>query len=174
MIDVSCVVFFSHSSADREWVQHLAHQARASGVKVYLAEHDVKPGERLSDKVVNAIETSNAMVVLLSRNSLQSVYVQQEIGVAHHAGKVVIPILMDDAAGSDLGLLNDREYIRLDPSAPGDALARLSTALGRLLEHQQAQLAKELAAKQSRDEALIVAGGVLLILGLVIISQGGQ
>ena|GEM_PF-4989274 len=141
---------------------------------VYLAEHDIKPVERLRDKVTNAIEISNAMVVLLSKSSLQSVYVQQEIGVAHHAGKVVIPILMDEAAGSDLGLLNDIEYIRLDPHAPGDALIRLSTALGKLVEHQRAQLAKELAVRQSRDEALIVTGAILLVLGLVIMSHGIQ
>lgn len=171
MSTATCTVFFSHSSADRDWVQHIAHQARASGVIVYLAEHDVAPGQRLSEKVTNAIEASNAVIVLLSKNSLQSVYVQQEIGVAHHAGKSVIPILMDEVVGSDLGILNDREYIRLDPMEPGDALARLSIALGNLLAAQRKQLALELAARQSRDEALVVAGAVLLIIGLIVISQ---
>jgi TIR domain len=71
-------------------------QSRAAGVAMYLAEHDITPGQRLSDKVTQAIETCNVVLVLLSKNSLTSVFVQQEIGIAQRAGKLVIPLLMDD------------------------------------------------------------------------------
>jgi hypothetical protein len=76
--------------------------------------------------------------------------------------------------GSDLGILNDREYIHLDPLEPGDALTRLSIALGKLLENERRQVALEMAAKQSRDEALVVAGAVLLVIGLIVISQSSE
>jgi hypothetical protein len=173
-------VFFSHSSRDSEWVQRVAAQATAAGVEIYLAEHDVQAGQHLSDKVIVEIERSDAMIVLLSKHSLASVYVQQEIGVAHHAGKLVIPVLMEEVAGTDLGLLNDREYIVLDPSQPHDGLARLSLALTRLIEHQRRQLEAEVAAevqrklvearRKSQQQDMIVAGAVLLVLGLIIIS----
>jgi hypothetical protein len=167
-------VFFSHSSLDAEWVARVAAQATGAGVDLYLAEHDVNPGELLSDKVTTAIERSDVVIVLLSKNSLTSVYVQQEIGVAHHARKLVIPILMNDVAESSLGILNGVEYIYLDPSTPHDGLERLSMALSKLIDHQRQQLesqAKLQAEEAKRKQDMIVAGGVLLLIGLMIISQ---
>lgn len=188
-------IFFSHSSRDSDWVQRVAAQATAAGVDVYLAEHDVSPGQQLSEKVTRAIEECDAVIVLLSKNSLASIYVQQEIGVAHHARKLVIPILMDDAVGTDLGILNGREYIPLDPAAPHEALSRLSLTLITLIERQrhqmedeaqqrhqrereveaQERLRRQLAEVQRRSQQdLLVAGGVLLLVGLIIMSQNGN
>lgn len=172
-------VFFSHSSRDVEWVTRVAAQATAAGVKVYLAEHDVSPGRRLSEKITNQIENCDAMIVLLSENSLTSVYVQQEIGLAKHAGKLVIPILMDGVAGADLGMLNDHEYISLDPSFPQNGLVRLSQTLSSLIDHQRQQLeanalSVEAEMKHKQEVDLLIAGGVLLVIGLIIISQNGK
>jgi len=187
-------VFFSHSSQDADWVERVGAQATAAGVEVYLAEHDVSPGQQLSQKVTEAIEDCDAVIVLLSKNSLASVYVQQEIGVAHHAGKLVIPILMEEVVGTDLGILNDREYVLLDPAAPHDGLSRLSFALTQLIERQrhqmideaqerlrqqmaaeaEAQLRRQLAEMQRRNQQdFLVVGGVLLVVGLIIMSQNG-
>ena len=188
-------VFFSHSNRDADWVHRVAAQATAAGVEVYLAEHDISPGQHLSDKVTTAIETSDAVIVLLPKHSLASVYVQQEIGVAHHAGKLVIPILMGEVVGTDLGILNDREYILLDTAMPHDGLSRLSAALTQLIERQRLQMETEIREQQRRqleDEAqellrrlaeaqrrsqqqdLLVAGAVLIVVGLIIMSQSGD
>ncbi len=185
-------VFFSHSNQDAEWVHRVGAQATAAGVDVYLAEHDVSPGQQLSDKVTRAIEASDAVIVLLSKHSLTSVYVQQEIGVAHHAGKLVIPILMEEVVGNDLGVLNGREYVLLDPAAPHDGLSKLSVALTQLIEQQRRQMIEEaqerlrqqmaaeaetrlrqqLAEMQRRNQQdFLVVGGVLLVVGLIIMSQ---
>lgn len=185
-------VFFSHSSQDADWVERVGAQATAAGVEMYLAEHDVRPGQQLGDKVTQAIEASDAVIVLLSKNSLASIYVQQEIGVAHHAEKLVIPILMGEVVGTDLGILNGREYVLLDPAVPHDGLSRLSFALTQLIERQRQQmdaesqerlrqqmaaetqerLQRQLAEMQRRGQQdLLVVGGVLLLVGLIIMSQ---
>lgn len=185
-------VFFSHSSQDADWVERVGAQATAAGVEVYLAEHDVSPGQQLSQKVTDALEASDAVIVLLSKNSLASVYVQQEIGVAHHAGKLVIPILMEEVVGTDLGVLNGREYVLLDRAAPHDGLSKLSVALTQLIEQQrqqmineaqerlrqqmaaeaEARLRQQLAEMQRRNQQdFLVVGGVLLVVGLIIMSQ---
>lgn len=187
-------VFFSHSSQDADWVERVGTHATAVGIEVYLAEHDVSPGQQLSDKVTQAIEASDAVIVLLSKNSLASIYVQQEIGVAYHAEKLVIPILMDEVLGTDLGVLNGREYVLLDPAVPHDGLNKLSFALTQLIERQREQmdadaqehrrqqmaaetqerLQRQLAELQRRSQQdLLVVGGVLLVVGLIIMSQNG-
>ena len=185
-------VFFSHSSQDADWVQRVGAQATAAGVEVYLAEHDVSPGQQLGEKVTEAIESSDTVIVLLSKNSLASIYVQQEIGVAHHAGKLVIPILMGEVIGTNLGILNGREYILLDPAVPHDGLSRLSAALTQLIDRQRQQVEAEAldrirqqreaqerlrhqlteARQRSQQQDLMVAGAVLLVVGLIIMSQG--
>lgn len=187
-------VFFSHSSQDADWVERVGAQATAAGVEVYLAEHDISPGQQLSDKVTEAIEASDAVIVLLSKNSLASVYVQQEIGVAHHAGKLVIPILMGEVVNTDLGILNGREYVLLDPATPHDGLSRLSFALTQLIERQRQQLEAEAlgglqqqreaqerlrrqlneARQRSQQQDLIVAGAVLVLVGIIIMGQNGS
>lgn len=172
-------VFFSHSTHDPDWVTRIASQASAAGVDLYLAEHDVQVGENLSEKVTRAIEACDALIVLLSKHSLHSVYVQQEIGVAHHAGKFVIPILMEDVADQDLGILNGVEHIRLDPSDAHEALVCLSAVLSQLIDHQrrefEAQLQSQLEDEIRRhSQDMLIAGGLLLVLALIIISQAGQ
>jgi hypothetical protein len=195
-------VFFSHSSRDAEWVERVGAQAKAAGVDVYLAEHDVQPGQHLGDKVKAAIERCDAVIALLSKNSLQSVYVQQEIGIAHRADKLVIPILMEDVASQDLGILNGVEYIRLEPSTPHEGLGRLSAALAQLIDERRRELEERLAAQRAETERrrgqelalqqqrerelqlaeearrrhsqdMLAAGAVLLVVGLIIISQAG-
>lgn len=185
-------VFFSHSSRDTDWVQRVAAQAVAAGVDVYLAEHDVRAGQHLSDKITKEILASDAMIVLLSKNSLQSVIVQQEIGVVHQAGLLVIPILMEEVAGNDLGLLNGREYILLNPSDPHDGLVRLSVTLTQLIDRQRQQLQAEafarleqerrqqaealakayaqIEAQRKAQQDMLVFGAVLLVVGLIVIA----
>ncbi|MDO8363918.1 MAG: toll/interleukin-1 receptor domain-containing protein [Actinomycetota bacterium] len=176
---VSTTIFFSHSSKDAVWVEHLRQQALASGVEVYLAEHDVSPGVLLSDKVRAQIERSDAMLVLLTQNSWQSAYVQQEIGLALQAKKLVIPIVTPDAAHLDRGLLVGVEYILLEPEAPQEALAKLSASLTHFVRRRDEEAAHqasvervatlEQAAAARRQTQLMIAG-LVVVFGLVVLA----
>jgi hypothetical protein len=46
-------------------------------VKVYMAEHDVQPGENLREKITKAIDTSDAVVALIIINSINATFVNQ-------------------------------------------------------------------------------------------------
>ena len=65
-------VFMSHSGADRRWVEWLANQAHQIGIQVYLFQHDVQPGTYISEKIKQSIIAADAVVVLLTSNSVQS------------------------------------------------------------------------------------------------------
>jgi hypothetical protein len=56
-------VFFSHSSADREWAKWIAKSAGGAGIVVYLYEHDPRPGVQIATKVKQAIVAANSVVV---------------------------------------------------------------------------------------------------------------
>ena len=75
-------VFLSHSTADLDHVILVSRQIEALGIDVYLAEHDPKPGTSIAQKVDEALKRSGAVVVLITTTSVNSAYVQQEIGLA--------------------------------------------------------------------------------------------
>jgi hypothetical protein len=147
-------VFLSHSNLDASWVQWIHLHATNIGIEAYLYEHDPQPGMLVASKVKQAIQNSDALVVLLTHNSQFSPYVQQEIGFAEAANKRIIPLVQPGIQPSSLAMLQGREFIPFDFYKPE---VGLSTLLGYL---NQLKKGKE----DDRDRALLFGlGGVVLL-----------
>jgi nucleoside 2-deoxyribosyltransferase len=185
-------LFLSHATADGALVEVIKSRLTPFGVAVYVAEHDNKAGNHLPSKVETEIADSDLVVVLLTARGSSSNFVHQEIGFAHAKDKLVIPIVADDAGHPDLGFLAGAEYINLDPDEPDKAIQDLTDRIGGILqqhqhtemerrrtevERQRAALADEqqrrLQAEQLNSE-LMMAGGVLLVIGVIILAMGNQ
>lgn len=164
-------VFISHSSEDKEWVAWIADQARALGIDPYLAEHDPKPGTQLSSKVRQAIRSSEAVLALLTTRSLNSPYVQQEIGVALEQDKLVVPLVHPDLVGADLAMLNGAEYIPFDFASPPSGSAALLQQLQRI-GIQFRDRVDEAESKRQLERLLIVGAVLVLVLVAVQASNG--
>src|SRR5260370_20587028 len=106
--------FLSHSMKDQAVVELLRQQIVALGVDLYLAEHDPQPGKPLADKVIEAIHRTDAMVVLLTEAGAAAPFVQQEIGVARGARKLIVPIVQEGIDGNVLAMLAGVERIAVD------------------------------------------------------------
>ncbi len=148
-------IFLSHSSRDRAWVEWIAANAQGVGVSVYLYEHDPQPGVPIAAKVQERINLSDAVVVLLTRNSQASPYVQQEIGFAAARGKPIIPLLQPGVPKEALAMLEGREYVEFDFQQPQKALAVL-------LQYLQ----KRKALKEQQVAVLVGVGALILIAAL--------
>lgn len=72
-------VFISYSFKDKEFAQHLATDLRKQGIKVWLADEQVKVGDRIIDTIREGISSSQWTIVLLSENSLKSDYTSKEL-----------------------------------------------------------------------------------------------
>jgi len=101
-------VFISHSSEDT------AIACELRNLLVFIPEMDVildvcnfEVGEQLPERIKEEIKGSDCFVVFLTRNAERSVWVNQEIGVAINAVKI-IPIVEE---GVCLGLLEGMKYI---------------------------------------------------------------
>jgi hypothetical protein len=105
---------------------------------VFVAEHSVEPGASLRETIIAAIRACDLFLLLWSRNSDESRWVQQEVGAATSAGRTILPILLD----RDLpmpGLLGDTKYLRAHDD-PEKALAWLrQNVFARALKKQQAE-----------------------------------
>jgi hypothetical protein len=142
-------VFLSHSSADAKWVTWIAGNAQQVGIEIYLYEYDPQPGRLLSDKIETAIQSSDALVVLLTAHSELSAYVQQEVGYAKALKKVVVPLVQPGVSDEKLAMLQGIEYIKFDFQNPQPGLATLLEYL------QKAKLGKE------ESRALLAVGALV-------------
>lgn len=142
-------VFLSHNAADAAWVKWIGNNCNTVGIEAYLYEHDPRPGEMLAEKVRAGITNSDALVVLLTENSLFSAYVQQEIGLAKGLRKPVVPLVQPGVDDRQLAMLQGVEYIQFDFTNPAPSLAHLMQYL------QKAKLDKE------RNQAILALGGLL-------------
>jgi TIR domain len=74
-------VFISHASTDAHLAKRIADVLRESGFQVW-DETELLPGENWAAKLGEALQESDAMVVLLTPDSLRSPNVNYEVGYA--------------------------------------------------------------------------------------------
>jgi len=172
-------IFLSHSSRDEPIVEPIRAQAQSLEVEVYLHEMHPEPGARLSLKITEAIKASDALVVLVTLNTVTSAYVNQEIGFALGQQLPVIPLVSRGVAGEQLAMLEGVEYISFDPDHPHQALTHLTGLLHTMQSKKAANLAaireaQTQAALSRQQEISIALGLVCVLLILYIATSGGD
>ena len=125
MLKVVYNVFISYSAKDGETAKNLqSYLAQIKGVSVFLSETVLILGS-LSDTLVQKIKECDLFIVLYSKNSQASTYVNQEIGVAKGNQKLIIPILLDSEARPD-AMLEGISYLSLyDETKRNEQMPRL-------------------------------------------------
>ncbi|MGH6876539.1 MAG: toll/interleukin-1 receptor domain-containing protein, partial [Rhizomicrobium sp.] len=126
--------FLSHSMKDHVVVEMIREHIESLGVDLYLAEHDPQPGTPLAEKVIKQINACDAMVVLLTEAGAAAPFVQQEIGVARGAGKLIVPIVQKGIDPNMLAMLVGVERIDVDFPQPPLALAAVTDNLKPLVQ----------------------------------------
>lgn len=165
-------VFLSHATADAGQVALVAKQIEALGIDVYLAEHDPQPGTSIARKVEEALKQSSAVVVLITSASVNSAYVQQEVGLARAHGKVIVPIIEKGVDRSRLGILSEVEWLELDLSTPATAMANMTASLQPLVLQQlaPAQVSVNITPAPPDLVSVLVILGIGMLLGMLITS----
>lgn len=128
-------VFLSYSHKDRPFAEKLAGDLAKSGIAVWYDDWEMKPGDSLMQKVAQGIESSGGMLVLLSRNSVGSAWVEKEFSTALSDSlaqrKVkILPVLLEDCSfPRSFHFLGDIIYADFRTSYE-DGLRRLLSVLG--------------------------------------------
>ncbi|RLD29123.1 MAG: hypothetical protein DRI70_02710, partial [Bacteroidetes bacterium] len=89
-------VFFSYSRDDSEFVLDLAKKLRAAGRNVWLDQVDIETGERWDRSIEEALEKADVLLVVLSKTSVDSNNVMDEVSFALEEGKRILPVLYED------------------------------------------------------------------------------
>ena len=95
-------VFISHCSRDKPIVRPLADKLRSDGVRVWLDEWQIKPGDNILLKVEEGLAHSRALVLCISANALGSDWAQLEAGTFRfrdvlNKKRHFIPLRLDNA-----------------------------------------------------------------------------
>ena len=96
--------FICHSSADKDrFVRPLATTLLGLGIDAWVDEWEINPGDKFAEKIHNAIAQADAMVVILSENSIESRWVKKEMdtGLVREVTENMrlIPVVLDGLSG---------------------------------------------------------------------------
>lgn len=88
-------IFLSHSERDDNLIQMIAYSLKTIGLEIYVEEYETNYGKNLVDSVCEAIDGSTCFLVVLTKQSINSQWVNQEIGYAYAREKPIIPVKVD-------------------------------------------------------------------------------
>ena len=88
-------IFISYSRRDTETVDHIVDLMRKTGLEVWLDRHDIRAGNQWRVQIVQAIDTCDAFVLMLSPNSATSENVRKEIDLAQDSGRTTFVVMLE-------------------------------------------------------------------------------
>lgn len=86
--------FLSYSTKDRWLASRIESELRAQDLTVFMDQVSIQPGEDWRGALLANINASSCLLLLASKAVLGSDWVNQEIGIAFHAKKKLIPVLV--------------------------------------------------------------------------------
>lgn len=95
---LSCFISYSHE--DKPFARRLYDQLQGRGIRCWLDEHDIKPGQRILDVVNQAIRVQDRLLLCCTKSSLSSWWVKDEIRKAQDRERkekrdIIIPLNLD-------------------------------------------------------------------------------
>lgn len=151
-------IFVSYSTLNIEKAKKVSNYfTQIQDVSVFLSDSNLIIGQ-LSDILIDKIKRCDLFIVLYSKESHNSIYVQQEIGVAKGNNKPIIPILIDN---------------EIRPGAMLQGISYLSIYDENKAKEQMPKLYNYIireSKKKKSNQALLVLGG-LLALGYILSDE---
>jgi hypothetical protein len=164
-------VFLSYSHEDRDTAEKIAKDLRLNGIDVWFDKWEILPGDSLIQKIFEeGLSGANAFIILISKNSVESKWVKQELDTAFikriEGITRIIPLIIGDVkipiALSSLKWINLNEF--------DDALHELKMAIFKVRERPPIGIPPSFIKNSLRS-----VGGLSPLsttLGLALISTG--
>jgi hypothetical protein len=117
------IIFICHSSKDKSFVRDLTKRLNGYGVETWIDELEIKIGQSIHEKINEGLGKSDFLVVVLSKASVASRWVREELNSAasleklKNIGTFILPALLEKCDVPPL--LLDRRYANFldDPEA---------------------------------------------------------
>jgi hypothetical protein len=118
-------VFISYSTKDKNWALKFANELEANGVHAWIDQTEIKLGDRVNEKLEEALRESKVIAVLVTPDYLANPSSAFELGAAVGGNKKIIPIIPQDIEQRTMpSLLRGRQLLQeSSPQAAGKAVA---------------------------------------------------
>jgi hypothetical protein len=174
-------IFISYANEDRESAAQVAHMIESAGWGVWW-DRRIPAGRSWRQVLEDALRDMRCMVVLWSKNSVESPWVAEEAEEARRLGKTIVPVLIE-AVEPPIGFraIQAADLTRWDGTVDDQAaqlfLCDLSSALGgvpgkaaeRKIENavvNSIDRGSNWSARQRRNAMLAAGGALVLTAGL--------
>jgi len=127
-------IFMSLDTRDRDRIEPLKRYLESLGHRVYVAiDHFDPSSQTTTAKIMSYLQKADLFFVVLTDNSLDSQFVQQEIGTADALEIPTISVVQDGVQAKVSGWLYGRDMIILDLDSPNPYIfARMNPYLLRV------------------------------------------
>lgn len=88
---MACDVFISYSHHNKPAADAVCHSLEQNHIRCWYAPRDISPSDIWAEAIVTAIESAKIMVVLVTKESIPSKQVLNEISIAVSAGVDILP-----------------------------------------------------------------------------------
>lgn len=150
--------FISYSSNDERFAEAVHQDLSSKGLSVFMAKISLKPGERWTAKVLQALSQSTWIIFLASKTACASPYVQQEIGAALIAQKELIPVVWEMAPSELPGWTNQVQALDIR----NQTRAQIRTRIIHLAQQMKA----------TKDKGFLI--GVALVAGFILLHENSD
>ncbi len=118
-------IFISHSWEDKPLVRRLEKELQAAGAEVWVDHEGIRGGDNLPERISEALEWCNTLVLVWSKTASQSRWVKLEWTNAISLERAIIPCRVDNATLP--AILAHKAYVAFSDIEAG--LAQLLQAL---------------------------------------------
>ena len=148
-------IFVSYSRADIDVVKRLVGDIHEkTKARCWVDWNGIESGEKFVDVIINAIDTVDTVLFVLSDKSMASDFVKREIDYARNTGKKIVPIVVDGGKlrGWFLFFFGSIDYIDVKVPMQYEKLLRNigdwfggKSVSGETLQHNEIKVAKKVA-----------------------------
>ena len=98
-------VFISYSTKDKSTADAICHVLEQNNLKCWIAPRNITSGKNYSNEIIDGIKSTKIVVLVFSKHSQESLFVNNEINVAFDNNKPIISFKIDETMPQD-----DMEY----------------------------------------------------------------
>lgn len=147
-------VFISYAHADKELAHAFANGLEAEGLKTWVDENELLPGDSIIEQVSTAVQGVDYFCALVSQASRESRWCKKELSLAMtrglgREGSTVMPLKVGDVEMPHS--LQDVLYVELDPDDVAPAVRRIADGVRRHRERRDES--GDTAATQNGENA---------------------
>lgn len=94
-------IFISYSTKDKQAANAICHILEENKLRCWIAPRNIHAGKNYSEQIMYGIKTAKVVVLVFSKNSQESVFVNNEIETAFNNNKSIISYIIDDTIPKD-------------------------------------------------------------------------